>query len=76
MGDIRTRLSDGFPSQPKERRKQLVELLGEGQLTETSLIAISQALAMLNARTPPAASIPSRASRLMRSLPYMNHRKA
>jgi hypothetical protein len=40
------------------------------------LIAISQALATLNARTPPAASIASRARWLMRSLPSMNHRKA
>ena len=45
-------------------------------LPRLALIAISHALATLNARTPPAPSIASRARLLIRSLPSMNHRKA
>jgi len=44
----------------QKRRKQLAERLREGQLAKANLIAISHALATLNAHTPPAASIPSR----------------
>jgi len=60
----------------QERWKQLAEWLREGQLTEARLDSHLPRTGYAQGAYSPAASIPSRARLLMRSLPSMNHRKA